>query len=112
MSKKSVNFIVNEPLYRLAMLYSMYDVTTKRDLAHLFVNLLFDAEDDVLPNGKTIGKLVKASEKGFKEDRYLSTKISLKTAWQKYSFAGVKVFGKGITPEQLEKMIKYIGIIM
>ena len=28
MSKKSVNFIVNEPLYRLAMLYSMYDVTT------------------------------------------------------------------------------------
>lgn len=56
MSKKSVNFIVNEPLYRLAMLYSMYDVTTKRDLAHLFVNLLFDAEDDVLPNGKTIGK--------------------------------------------------------
>ena len=56
MSKKSVNFIVNEPLYRLAMLYSMYDVTTKRDLAHLFVNLLFDAEDDVLPNGKTIDK--------------------------------------------------------
>ena len=60
----------------------------------------------VCRNGKTIGKLVKASEKGFKEDRYLSTKISLKTAWQKYSFAGVKVFGKGITPEQLEKMIK------
>lgn len=60
----------------------------------------------VCRNGKTIGKFVKASEKGFKEDRYLSTKISLKTAWQKYSFAGVKVFGKGITSEQLEEMIK------
>lgn len=56
MSKKSVNFIINEPLYKLAMLYSMYDVTTKRDLAHLFVNLLFDAEDDQLPDGRIIGK--------------------------------------------------------
>lgn len=56
----------------------------------------------VCRNGKTIGKLLKASESGFKEDRYLSTKIALKTAWQKYNFAGVKVFGKGITPEQLK----------
>lgn len=60
----------------------------------------------VCRNGRTIGKLVKASEGCFKEDRYLSTKISIKTTWREYSVAGVKVFGKGITPEQLEKMIK------
>ena len=60
----------------------------------------------VCRNGQIIGKLVKASESGFKEDRYLSVKISIKTNWRQYSVAGVKVFGKGITPEQLEKKME------
>ena len=63
-------------------------------------------EKYICRNGQTIGKILKASESGYPQDRYLSTKISIKTTWREYSVAGVKVFGKGITLEQLEKKME------
>lgn len=50
----------------------------------------------VCRNGKVIGELLKADESGYKEDRYVSTKFGNKGKWRIYSFAGVKILGKGI----------------
>lgn len=50
----------------------------------------------VYRNGKVIGELLKAGESCYKEDRYVSIKFGNKGKWRIYSFAGVKIIGKGI----------------
>lgn len=50
----------------------------------------------VCRNGKVIGELLKAGESGYKEDRYISIKFGNKGKWRIYSFAGVKILGKGM----------------
>ena len=49
----------------------------------------------VCRNGKVVGELLKAGESGYKEDRYISIKFGNKGKWRIYSFAGVKILGKG-----------------
>ena len=58
-------------------------------------------EKYICRNGQTIGKILKASESGYPQDRYLSTKIKVSNLWYQCSIGPYRIFIRGITPEEL-----------